>query len=206
MLLSGGDCLMVSDDTLEYIFKNLREIPHVEIVRLGSRTPVVMPQRITPELCNMMKKYHPVWFNTHFNSPKEITEEAARRCRAEISHKGKNRTILMPGKLCCKLLKYAKKQKIASGEIFLTKSGKGLSRRQIWREMKGLCKLAGVAPSKVFPHNLRHLFATVFYRACHDIAKLADLLGHSSVDTTRIYLQTAGTEHARQLERLGLVS
>lgn len=135
-----------------------------------------------------------------------ITVEAARRGRAEISLKGKIRTILMPGKLCCKLLKYAKKQKIASGEIFLTKSGKGLSRRQIWREMKGLCKLAGVAPSKVFPHNLRHLFATVFYRACHDIAKLADLLGHSSVDTTRIYLQTAGTEHARQLERLGLVS
>ena len=135
-----------------------------------------------------------------------ITVEAARRGRAEISLKGKIRTILMPGKLCCKLLKYAKKQKIASGEIFLTKSGKGLSRRQIWREMKGLCKLAGVAPSKVFPHNLRHQFATVFYRACHDIAKLADLLGHSSVDTTRIYLQTAGTEHARQLERLGLVS
>ena len=80
VLLSGGDCLMVSDETLEYIISSLREIPHVEIVRLGSRTPVVMPQRITPELCNIFKKYHPVWLNTHFNTPNEITEEAAKAC------------------------------------------------------------------------------------------------------------------------------
>ena len=99
VLLSGGDCLMVSDDTLEYIFKNLREIPHVEIVRLGSRTPVVMPQRITPELCNMMKKYHPVWFNTHFNSPKEITEEAARACAllADAGIPLGNQSVLLAG-------------------------------------------------------------------------------------------------------------
>ena len=135
-----------------------------------------------------------------------ITVEAARRGRTEIFLKGKIRTILMPRKLCCKLLKYAKKQKTASGEIFLTKSGNGLSRKQIWREMKSLCGAAGVEPSKVFPHNLRHLFATVFYRATRDIAKLADLLGHSSIDTTRIYLMTTGAEHARLLERLGLVS
>lgn len=135
-----------------------------------------------------------------------ITVASARAGRTDVSLKGKIRTVLLPDRLCRKLLKYAKKQKIAFGEIFLTKGGKSLSRRQIWREMKGLCKQAEVAPSKVFPHNLRHLFATVFYRASRDIVKLADLLGHSSVDTTRIYLQTAGSEHVRQLERLGLVT
>ena len=135
-----------------------------------------------------------------------ITLEAARQGRAKISLKGKIRPILLPAKLCRKLLKYAKERKIASGEIFLTGSGKSLSRRQIWREMKQLCALAGVEESKVFPHNLRHLFATVFYRACRDIVKLADVLGHSSVNTTRIYLLTTGTEHARQLEKLGLVT
>ena len=135
-----------------------------------------------------------------------ITVEAAQRGRAEISLKGKIRTILLPGKLCRKLLKYTRKHKTASGEIFLTKSGKSLSRRQIWAELKRLCRYAGVESSKVFPHNLRHLFATIFYRACKDIARLADVLGHSSIETTRIYLVTSGAEHARQMERLGLVS
>jgi site-specific recombinase XerD len=135
-----------------------------------------------------------------------ITVEAARSGRADVALKGKIRTVLLPGKLCRKLLKYAKRQKTASGEIFVTKSGRSLCRRQIWQEMKNLCKRAGVAPSKVFPHNLRHLFATVFYRACRDIVRLADVLGHSSVNTTRIYLQTTGAEHVRQLDRLRLVT
>ena len=135
-----------------------------------------------------------------------VTVEAVYRGRAEISLKGKIRTILLPGKLCRKLLKYARKQKIASGEIFLTRNGTSLSRRQIWTELKRLCKSAGVESAKVFPHNLRHLFATIFYRACKDIVRLADVLGHSSIETTRIYLVTSGAEHARQLERLGLVS
>ena len=134
-----------------------------------------------------------------------ITAEAVLAGRAEIRLKGKIRTILLPGKLCRKLLKYAKKQKIASGEIFLTRSGKAISRRQIWHEVKALCGEAKVAPSKVFPHNLRHLFAAIFYRATRDIVKLADLLGHSSINTTRIYLLATGTEHARQLELLRLV-
>lgn len=135
-----------------------------------------------------------------------ITAEAIERGRAEIALKGKIRTILLPGKLCRKLQKYARKQKITSGEIFLTRSGKSISRRQIWAEMKALCKKADVAPSKVFPHNLRHLFARTFYRACQDVAKLADVLGHSSIETTRIYLISTGIEHARQLEQLGLIS
>ena len=135
-----------------------------------------------------------------------ITVEAAQRGRTEISLKGKIRTILLPGKLCRKLLKYARKHKTVSGEIFLTRNGTSLSRRQIWTELKRLCKSAGVESAKVFPHNLRHLFATIFYRACKDIVRLADVLGHSSIETTRIYLVTSGAEHARQLERLGLVS
>lgn len=135
-----------------------------------------------------------------------ITVEAVRLGKVDIYMKGKVRTIMLPRKLCRKLQKYANSKKIVSGEIFLTRNGKGLSRKQIWAEMKSICKRAGVEASKVFPHNLRHLFATVFYKSCKDIEKLADLLGHTSIQTTRIYLLTPGAEHARQLDRLGLVS
>lgn len=135
-----------------------------------------------------------------------ITVEAAKAGRATITLKGKIRTILLSTKLCRKLVKYARKQKIAAGEIFLTSSGKGISRRQVWFELKRLCRAAGVEPTKVFPHNLRHLFATTFYRASRDIVRLADMLGHSSIDTTRIYLTVSGAEQQRQLDRLGLVS
>ena len=135
-----------------------------------------------------------------------ITVEAVRQGRAEVALKGKIRVILLPGKLCRKLQKYARKQKTASGAIFRTKSGKPLDRRQIWAELKGLCRHAGVQETRVFPHNLRHLFATVFYQACRDIAKLADLLGHSSIETTRLYLLASGEEYRRALDRLGLVS
>ena len=136
---------------------------------------------------------------------KYIMVEAAQCGKAEISLKGKIRTIMLPGKLCRKLLKYAKKQKIASGKVFLTRNGKGLSRRQIWAEMKAIYKVAGVTPTKVFIYNLRPLFATVFYRACRDIVKLADILGHSNIWTTRIYLLSTGAEHAEQLDHLNLI-
>ena len=135
-----------------------------------------------------------------------ITVAAAQAGKAEISLKGKIRTILIPGKLCRKLLKYARKQKIASGEVFLTRSGRPLSRKQIWAEMKAICEKAGVEPGKVFPHNLRHLFARTFYRVCRDVARLADVLGHSSIETTRIYLISTGVEHAQTLEQMRLVS
>lgn len=137
---------------------------------------------------------------------RSITVETLRQGKAEISLKGKIRTILLPGKLRKKLQKYAQKQKIASGEIFLTRNGKTLSRKQIWAEMKALCEKAGVEATKVFPHNLRHLFARTFYRVCRDVTQLADVLGHSSIETTRIYLMSTGAEHQKQLERLGLVS
>ena len=134
-----------------------------------------------------------------------ITVEAAKNGKAEIALKGKIRTILLPSKLCRKLLKFAAQQKTASGAIFRVKSGTAMSRYQIWSKMKKLCERAGVGAEKVFPHNLRHLFATAFYRAYKDIVKLADVLGHSSIETTRIYLVTSAAEHRRQLERLQLV-
>ena len=140
-----------------------------------------------------------------FSEVKYITVEALKLGKAEISLKGKIRTILLPNKLCRKLFKYAKKQKTVSGEIFLTRNGKGISRKQIWAEMKSICAKAKVAATKVFPHNLRHLFARVFYKACRDVAKLADVLGHSSMETTRIYLISTGVEHAHTLERLRLI-
>lgn len=135
-----------------------------------------------------------------------ITVEAARAGRAEISLKGKIRTILLPGKLCRKLKKYAEKQKTVSGEIFLTRNGRPLSRKQIWAEMKALCASAGVEASKVFPHNLRHLFACTYYRSCKDVVQLADILGHSSIETTRVYLISSGSEHKKRMERLRLIA
>ena len=134
-----------------------------------------------------------------------ITVEAVRRGRAEIQMKGKVRTILLPGKMVKRLLTYAKKEKIHSGSIFLNRRGKCMTRHQIWEEMKKICALTDINARKVFPHNLRHLFARTFYKINHDIVRLADLLGHSSIETTRIYLMTSGTEHLRQMESMGLV-
>lgn len=134
-----------------------------------------------------------------------FTVESVRHGEIIISCKGKTRTILVPGKLMNMLLKYAKRHGISSGVIFVSKNGKALDRSRIWRQMKDLCKAAGVKESKVFPHNLRKLFARTFYGIERDIAKLADILGHSSINTTRIYIITTGQEHRRKIERLGLV-
>ena len=136
---------------------------------------------------------------------KYITVEAIRAGVAEIALKGKIRTILLPRRLCRKLQKYAKQQKIASGKIFLTQDGLPVSRQSIWTRMKALCEAAGVERSKVFPNNLRSLFARSFYGSCHDVVRLADVLGHSSIETTRIYLMSTGKEYLRQLDKLGLV-
>lgn len=103
------------------------------------------------------------------------------------------------------MLRFAKEQGIKSGKIFITRTGKAISRTNIWREMKNLCKEANVNPTKVFPHNLRHLFARVFYGIEKDIAKLADILGHSSIDTTRIYIISTGNEHRRRMENMQLI-
>ena len=134
-----------------------------------------------------------------------FTVEAARLGRAEVSNKGKVRTVFLPGKLQKELLKYAKQRGIASGPVFVTRSGRPLDRSNIWHEMKTLCRDAGVAEGKVFPHNLRHLFARTYYGLEKDIVRLADILGHSSIDTTRIYTMESGSAHRRQLEKMRLM-
>ena len=134
-----------------------------------------------------------------------ITVETAERGEAIVSCKNKTRTVFIVRELQKKLLSYCKRHGIPVGQIFVTKTGKPMSRTNIWREMKNLCKEAGVNPNKVFPHNLRHLFARVFYGIEKDIAKLADILGHSSINTTRIYIISTGTEHRQRMENMRLI-
>lgn len=134
-----------------------------------------------------------------------VTVEAVRAGRAELMLKGKCRRILFPAALVRKLSRYAAERRIARGPIFTDKTGSPVSRHRVWYEMKKLGARAGVAASKVFPHNLRHLFARTFYALERDLSKLADLLGHSSVETTRLYIITAGVEHLRQLDKMKLV-
>ena len=134
-----------------------------------------------------------------------ITVEAVKNGEAIVSLKGKTRSVFIVKELQKKLLRYAAEQGIKSGAIFITRTGRPISRTNIWREMKGLCEQAGVNPQKVFPHNLRHLFARVFYGIEKDIAKLADILGHSSINTTRIYIISTGDEHRRRMENMRLI-
>ena len=136
---------------------------------------------------------------------KFITVEALQTGRAEIRNKGKLRLVFLPGKLRKLLKKYVQKQKKTAGAVFTTRTGKPLDRSNIWRDMKALCESAGVAKEKVFPHNLRHLFARTFYALEKDLSRLADILGHSNINTTRIYTAESGAVHAAQMERLGLV-
>ena len=134
-----------------------------------------------------------------------FTVEAMGRGTLTVSCKGKTRTIFLPGQLRKKLLRFARSRCIGSGPIFRNSRGGILDRSTIWRRMKKLCRIAGVAATKVFPHNLRKLFARTFYEAEKDLAQLADVLGHSSINTTRIYIMTTGFEHRRRIERMGLV-
>ncbi|MBM6828633.1 tyrosine-type recombinase/integrase [Anaerotignum lactatifermentans] len=134
-----------------------------------------------------------------------ITAEAVKRGRAEVNCKGKHRVIFFPRALQKKLIHYGKKKGIRRGALFITKNGNPLNRSNIWAEMKKLCQYAQVSEEKVFPHNLRHLFARIFYALEKDIAKLADLLGHSSIETTRIYIMESGKEHQKRLEKMRLV-
>lgn len=134
-----------------------------------------------------------------------ITVEAVKKGRSIVNCKAKTRTIFLPEKLRNVLIKYAKEQKIISGPIFVTKTGKALNRSNIWRDMKNLCKSADVSSEKVFPHNLRHLFARTYYTLEKDLFRLADILGHSNVNTTRIYTMESGAVHAKQIEHMSLV-
>ena len=135
-----------------------------------------------------------------------FTVEAARRGEVRVECKNKSRKILLPGKLQKLLLRYARAEGITTGILFRTRRGNPMDRSNIWAAMKRLCARANIDPGKVFPHNLRKLFARTFYNLEKDIAKLADVLGHSSINTTRIYLMTTGQEHRRQLDRLRLLA
>lgn len=145
---------------------------------------------------------HP-WQNVY--ELRYITVSAINRGQADIDCKGKARRVIIPDALCRILKQYAKAQKITKGSIFISKSGNPLDRSNIWKLMKSLCLDAGVSRDKVFPHNLRHLFARTYYSIEKDIARLADILGHSSIETTRIYTMESGDVHRRQIQKLGLL-
>ena len=134
-----------------------------------------------------------------------ITREALERGRITIYNKGKERVVFLPKKLKKCLLQYCRQNGIYSGPVFVTKNGTPVNRCNVWAEMKALCKEAGVSPEKVFPHNLRHLFAVTYYRMQKDIVHLADILGHSNIEYTRIYTFTSEEEHARVLSRMCLL-
>lgn len=136
---------------------------------------------------------------------KSITVESLYTGRASVRSKGKSRTILLPARLCGKLKKYVRERKIGSGSVFVTRSGRPLDRSNICHEMKALCEEAEVPKEKIFPHNLRHLFACTYYAVKKDLTHLADLLGHSNINTTRIYTLVSEKEQAKQIEVLGLV-
>lgn len=134
-----------------------------------------------------------------------ITVEAVKNGFAEVNCKAKSRKVFIVKELRKKLLSYIKSVRIVSGPVFVTRTGKPMDRSNVWREMKALCKSANVSAEKVFPHNLRHLFARTFYKIEKDIAKLADILGHSSINTTRIYIVSTGFEHQKRMERMRLI-
>lgn len=134
-----------------------------------------------------------------------ITVESLEKGVVEVDCKGKIRTVFLTGSLCQALKHYARRQQISRGMVFITRTGKPLDRSNIWREMKKLGPQAGVEPEKVFPHNLRHLFARTYYSQEKDLLRLSDILGHSSINTTRIYTMESGGNHIRQLENMGLM-
>ena len=174
-----------------------KELTRAEYVRL------LRAAEGKPRLCLLMQTICATGIRV--SEHKFITVEAARAGQAEVRMKGKYRTVFLERKLCKALLKYAKDNHITEGSIFITATGKPLNRCNIWAEMKKLCRTAGVSREKVFPHNLRHLFARLYYSMEHDIVRLADILGHSSINTTRIYTMESGRTHRKQMERLQLL-
>lgn len=164
---------------------------------------LIAAARHKPRLCLLMQTICSTGIRV--SEHKFITVEAAKSGQAQVRMKGKHRVVFLEQKLCRALLKYAKENRITSGSIFITASGKPLNRCNIWAEMKKLCDTAGVRREKVFPHNLRHLFARLYYSIEHDIVRLADILGHSSINTTRIYTMESGRIHRKQMEKLQIL-
>lgn len=196
--LGWGDCKVKSLKIQRQIYcAEEKELTKAEYLRL------LEASRNQPQLNLIMQTI--CGTGIRVSELKYFTVETVQRGEIVVNCKSKSRTILLPGKLKKLLLAYAKKNKVRSGAIFVTRNGKPVNRSNIWAQMKKLCESAGVKHSKVFPHNLRKLFARTFYGIEKDIAKLADILGHSSINTTRIYIMTTGTEHRRKIEQLGLV-
>ena len=176
-----------------------RELTRAEYARLVSAAQKVGNERLSLVMQTICAT------GTRVSALRFITVEAVTTGRAEICNKGKRRTVFLPGRLRRLLRKYLQKQKKTAGAVFTTRTGRPLDRSNIWRDMKALCESADVEPGKVFPLNLRHLFARTYYSLEKDLSRMADILGHSSVNTTRIYTMESGGVHQRQLERMGLI-
>ena len=176
-----------------------RELTRAEYARLVSAAQKVGNERLSLVMQTICAT------GTRVSELRFITVEAVTTGRAEICNKGKRRTVFLPGRLRRLLRKYLQKQKKTAGAVFTTRTGRPLDRSNIWRDMKALCESADVEPGKVFPLNLRHLFARTYYSLEKDLSRMADILGHSSVNTTRIYAMERGGVHQRQLERMGLI-
>ena len=176
-----------------------RELTRAEYARLVSAAQKVGNERLSLVMQTICAT------GTRVSELRFITVEAVTTGRAEICNKGKRRTVFLPGRLRRLLRKYLQKQKKTAGAVFTTRTGRPLDRSNIWRDMKALCESADVEPGKVFPLNLRHLFARTYYSLEKDLSRMADILGHSSVNTTRIYTMESGGVHQRQLERMGLI-
>ena len=176
-----------------------RELSREEYVRLVKAAGTCGRERLSlalQTLCGL---------GLRISELKAVTAEAVRGGRLRILNKGKDRTVWIGRKLQARLLAYMKRKKIKTGEVFRTRTGRGLNRSNLWREMKRLCEKSGVPWDKIFPHNLRHLFARTFYAAQKDVVRLADIMGHSNIETTRIYTVSSGREYRKKLEELGLV-
>ena len=176
-----------------------RELTRAEYARLVSAAQKVGNERLSLVMQTICAT------GTRVSELRFITVEAVTTGRAEICNKGKRRTVFLPGRLRRLLRKYLQKQKKTAGAVFTTRTGRPLDRSNIWRDMKALCESADVEPGTVFPLNLRHLFARTYYSLEKDLSRMADILGHSSVNTTRIYTMESGGVHQRQLERMGLI-
>lgn len=176
--------------------KELTREEYIDLVNAAEKNGKIRLKNIIQTICGT---------GIRISELKFITVEAVKSGKAYVYCKGKRRTVFIIKSLQKKLLKYIKDEKIKSGCIFVTRTGKPVSRTNIWRDMKKLCEKAKVNPEKVFPHNLRHLFARVFYGIEKDIVKLADVLGHNSINTTRIYIISTGEEHRRYMERMRLI-
>lgn len=200
VFLGKGDLrlklLKIQRRSYSSVERELSKAEYLRLVRTAERQDDVRLSLLLQTICGT---------GIRVSELRYITEEAVRRGEAHIRAKGKNRTILLPQKLRKSLGKYTRREGIASGPVFVTRTGRPLDRSNVWKMMKALCHAAGVAEGKVFPHNLRHLFARTFYALDKDISKLADILGHSNINTTRIYIITTGQEHRRCLDALGLV-